>query len=211
MSRARGRGRARSRAVVASLAVVAGTVVCGVAAGFGWAAVAPRALLVMTGPGTAGLVNVETNAFIAADAAFSLICLAGGVVSGLFGYLLAVRRYGPPAMAAVLVGALAAALAARWIGEQSGLAGFHHLLATLPTGAHLRDSLTLGANGAVAFWPLAASLVAGGLASFANPGRHRLGAAGPALAGEGPGVFPGYPAGRPEPPYPREDGGLESR
>lgn len=165
------------RAVAASLGVLAGSVLCGVAAGFGWAAVAPRPLLVMTGPGAAALVNVETSAFIAADAAFCLICLVGGVVTGVAGYLLAVRRHGPLAMAAVVLGALAAAFAARWIGERSGLATFHHSLATLPTGAHLRDSLTLGASGALAFWPLAASLVAGGLVMFgAGSRRSRHGA-----------------------------------
>jgi hypothetical protein len=170
----------------ACVAVVAASAAAGVAAGFGWAAVAPRALLVMTGPGMAGLLHVETSAFIAADAAFCLICAAGGVVSGLLGYLLAVRRYGPPAMVAVIAGALAAGVTARWTGEQYGLGTFHHLLATLPAGAHLRDSLTLGASGALAFWPLSASLVAGGLVAFAGPRRRR----GQALAGdtEGPGM-----------------------
>ena len=163
------------------LVVIAATTLGGVAAGLGWAAVAPRPLLVMTGPGVAGLSNVETHAFIAADAAFSIIAAAGGVVSGLLGYVLAVRRYGPPAMAAVIAGAVAAALAARWAGEQSGLGTFHHLLATLPTGARLRDSLTLGASAALAFWPLAASLVAGALVFFtrSSGGHHRVLAAGP--------------------------------
>ena len=162
-------------AALASLAVVAGTALLGVAAGFCWAAVAPRAWLVMTGPGAAAVINPETHAFIAADAAFCLVCVAGGIVSGLLAYLFAVRRHGPLAMAALIAGALAAAFVARWVGEQSGLATFRHLLATLPTGARLRDSLTLGAAGALAFWPLAACLVAGGLEMLSGPGRHRAG------------------------------------
>ncbi len=50
-------------------------------------------------------------------------------------------------MAGVLAGAFGAAYLARWVGEQSGLATFHHLLATLPAGARLRDWLTLRASG----------------------------------------------------------------
>jgi hypothetical protein len=160
-------------AVVSSLAVVAGTALLGVAAGSCWAAVAPRAWLVMAGPGVADLINPETRAFIAADAAFCLVCLAGGVVSGVLGYLFAVRRHGPLPMAGIIAGAFAAAFVARWVGEQAGLATFRHLLATLPAGARFRDSLTLGARGALAFWPLAACLVAGALELVAGAGRHR--------------------------------------
>ena len=161
------------RAVVAALAVAAGTMAFGVLVGLGWAAVAPRPLLVMTSPGAAALVNTETSAFIAADAAFCLVCLAGGVVSGVLGYLFAVRRNGPLGMVALLGGAVAAAFVARWVGEQSGLATFRHLLATLPAGARLRDTVTLGASGALGFWPLATCVVAGGLVLLARPGRHR--------------------------------------
>ncbi len=160
-------------AIGASLAVVAGSALLGAAAGFCWAAVAPRAWLVMTGPGAASLINPETGAFIAADAAFCLVCLAGGVVSGVLGYLFAVRRHGPLGMAGLIAGALAAAFVARWVGEQTGLATFRHLVATLPAGGRLRDSLTLGAGGALAFWPLAACLVAGVLELVASPGRRR--------------------------------------
>ena len=160
------------RAVVAALAVAVGTIALGVLAGLGWAAVAPRPLLVMTSPGAAALVNTETNAFIAADAAFCLVCLAVGVVSGVLGYLFAVRRHGPLGMAGLIAGALAAAFVARWVGEQTGLATFRHLVATLPAGGRLRDSLTLGAGGALAFWPLAACLVAGVLELVASPGRR---------------------------------------
>ena len=108
------------RAVVAALAVAVGTMALGVLAGLGWAAVAPRPLLVMTSPGAAALVNTETNAFIAADAAFCLVCLAVGVVSGVLGYLFAVRRHGPLAMAGLVGGALAAAFVARWVGNSPG-------------------------------------------------------------------------------------------
>jgi hypothetical protein len=160
-------------AVVAALAVAAGTAALGVLAGLVWAAVAPRPLLVIAAPGEAALVNVETTAFIAADAAFCLVCLAGGAISGALGYLFAVRKHGPLAMAGLLAGALAAAFVTRWVGEHSGLAAFQHQLATLPVGARLLDSLKLGATGALGFWLLAAAVVAGGLQLLARPGRHR--------------------------------------
>ena len=160
-------------AMVVALAVAAGTAALGVVAGLGWAAVAPRALLAITAPGAAALVNTETTAFIAADAAFCLVCLAGGVITGALGYLFAVRKHGPLAMAGLLAGALAAAFVARWVGEHSGLATFHHQLATLPVGARFRDSLKLGATGALGFWVLAAAAVAGGLELLTSPGRHR--------------------------------------
>lgn len=158
--------RGGGRALLVALAAVAGSALLGVAAGFGWAAEAPRPLLEIAAPGSAAVVNPETTAFIAADAAFTLICLAGGAVSGLLGYVLAVRRHGPGGMAGVLLGGLAAAFITRWIGEQDGLALFHHQLATLPQGAQLHGSLMLSAGSGLAFWPLAAGLVAGGLAAF---------------------------------------------
>jgi hypothetical protein len=161
-------------ASVASMAVVAGTVLLGAVAGAAWLALAPRPLLEIISPGAAGLVNPESNVLMSADGTFCLITLAGGVVSGLLGYLFAVRRHGPLAMLAVVVGAVAAAYLTRWVGEQAGFATFHHQLATLPAGARLRGSLTLGATGGLAFWPLAATLVAGGLTMFAEPGRRSI-------------------------------------
>ncbi len=202
---------ARSAAIGVSLAVAAGTALLGMAAGYGWSLVAPRALLVMVSPGTASVVQVETSAFIAADAAFCLIGVAGGAVSGALGYLLAVRRHGPLGMAGVLAGAVAATYLARWAGEQSGLATFHHLLATLPAGAHLRDSLLLRASSALAFWPLAAGLTAGGLEAFATRGRHRGSAGQPLLVGPWPiAPQPWSPAGQPGTP-PGFPGGQAGR
>ncbi len=195
-------------ALVPSLAVVAGTALLGVAGGYLWAAVAPRVALVVVGHGAADLVNSETSAFIAADGWYCVICLVGGVISGLLGYWLVVRRHGPVAMAGVLIGGLAAGLITSWIGEQSGLATFHHLLATLPAGAHMQSRLTLGSRSAIAFWPLAAGLMAGGVEAIsAMRERHRtavpLVLAPPGYPGAQPG-YPGAPTGYPgaAPGYP---------
>jgi hypothetical protein len=152
-----------SAAVIAIVAIVAGTCVLGLAAGFLWAAIAPRALVEVVGPGSADIVNPETNAFIAADGWFTLLTVVGGLVSGAAGYALAVRRNGPPAMAGILAGGLAAALLARWIGQQSGTAAFNHSLAVGHIGALLRDPPMVGGLGTLMFWPLAAGVVAGGL------------------------------------------------
>jgi len=191
-------------AIGVTLAIVAGTALLGLAAGYAWSLAAPRALLVIVSHGAAGLVQSETTAFIAADGAFCLIALAGGVVSGALGYVLGVRRYGPLPMIGVLAGAVAAGFLARWAGEQPGSGMFHHLLSTLPVGAHLHDSLSLGAGGAIAFWPLAAGLVAGALEAFEtrDQRRRRRGAVGtPLLAGPGGGQAwsPGPQAGQPWP------------
>jgi hypothetical protein len=160
-------GATGMRLVVTLAAVIAGTALLGVATGFIWAAVAPRALVVVVSRGSADVVNPETNAFIVAEAWFTLLTVVGGIISGLLGYALAVRRHGAPAMAAVLVGALAAALIAKWIGQQSGTAGFNHALAIGRPGALLHAPLALGGLGALAFWPLAAGLVAGGIEAVA--------------------------------------------
>jgi hypothetical protein len=160
-----GTGRAVLAAGLAVAAVLAGTALLGVTAGFTWRAVAPRAVVVVVSRGSADVVDPETTAFIAADGWFAALCLIGGTISGVLGYLFAVRRHGPSAMLGVLAGALGAALIARWIGEQSGAAAFNQLLVVSRPGALLRAPVTLGGVGALAFWPLAAGLTAGGIAA----------------------------------------------
>lgn len=125
----------------------------GVAAGLGWGLVAPRALLQEVGPGEAGLLNAESGAFIAADLWFCLIAVLGGVITGVIGYRLLVRRAGWTAAAGLVLGAVAAALLALWAGENVGLGTYNHLLAASPDGTVFRASLALGAKSALAFWP----------------------------------------------------------
>ena len=141
------------------MAALAGSAVLGVAAGLIWAAVAPRALLQQVGPGEAELVNAESNAFIVADAWFCLIIVLGGAITGVVGYRLLVRRAGWTAAAGLVLGAVAAALLALWIGENIGLGTYNHLLAASPAGAFFHASLALGAKSALAFWPGLTSVV----------------------------------------------------
>jgi hypothetical protein len=156
----------RGRALLAAVLILASSVVIGLAGGAIWAAAAPRVVyLVQTlSPPTAYATNPETSAFIAADGWYCLIALVGGALIGLLGYLIGVRRYGPGPMAAVVVGSVAAAFIAAWLGHQlSGASGFDHVLATSRPGTLLRAPISLGAHGALGFWPLAAAAVAGGI------------------------------------------------
>lgn len=146
--------------------IIAASVVVGVAAGFIWAAVAPRVLyqVYTLHPPTAYATDPETSAFIAADGWYCLLAVVGGALIGLLGYLVGVRRYGPVPMAGIVVGATAAAFISRWLGHrQSGGPGFSHVLATSRPGALLHAPISLGSQGALAFWPLAAAAVAGGI------------------------------------------------
>jgi hypothetical protein len=157
---------------------VVGTALLGMAAGFTWAAVAPRAVVVVLGRGSADVVNPETSAFIAADGWFSLLSVVGGIISGLAGYLIAVRRRGAIGMAGILAGAVAAALIARWIGQMPGQAQLNHSLAVGRPGTLLQEPLSLGGIGVLAFWPLAAGLVAGSIEAVSLL-RERVRAPGP--------------------------------
>ena len=177
--------------LIAVAAVLVGTAVLGVAAGFTWAAVAPRALAVVAGRGSADVVNPETNAFIAADGWFTLLTAVGGIVSGLLGYVLTVRRHGPLAMAAVVVGGLPAALIAMWIGQQSGTAAFNHALEVGQSGVLVQAPLSLGGIGALAFWSLFAGLTAGGIEVISQLRERQAARARVSYGPPGPSPVPG--------------------
>jgi len=149
------------RVMLATAGIVVGGAAAGIAGGLVWAAVAPRALFMVSAPGVAYVVNPETSAFIAADGWFSVVAAVGGVLIGVAGYLIGVRRYGPLPVAGVLAGATAAAFIAAWTGRQVGLDAFRHELGAAKAGALLRQPVVLGAHGALAFWPLAAGAAVG--------------------------------------------------
>jgi len=181
--------------LLGSLGILVGSVLIGVAGGLIWAQLAPRALYVVVSHGSADVVNAETTAFIAGDAVYCMIGAAGGLIIGLAGYLLVVRRPGPrsPAslrsgfgrvravasmaapMGAVLAGSVIAGIIARYIGEHSGVAAFDRQLLHSPLGTHVLAPLALAGDPLaatwptraslpdLAFWPLAACIVAGGL------------------------------------------------
>jgi hypothetical protein len=198
-------GPAQSRALVAACLIVVAGLLIGVAGGLIWAAVSPRVLyqVYTLNPPTAYATNPETSAFIAADGWYSLIAGVGGALIGLLGYLVGVRRYGPLPMAGVAIGATAAAFVCRWLGHrQSGGAGFNRVLAASKPGALLHAPISLGAQGALAFWPLAAAAVAGGIV-LVGALRDRRQAGYDAVPMPGIDTFAQRPAaGQPDPAHP---------
>jgi hypothetical protein len=151
--------------LIAVLLIVAGALI-GLIGGLLWGGIAPRVVyqVATLKPPTAYAVNPETNAFVAADGIYAFIGLGGGALLGLAGYLFGVRRYGVLPMIGTVGGAIAAAYLAAWIGNvQTGAKSFNNTLSTSKVGEFLRAPIQLGSHGALAFWPVAAALVAGGL------------------------------------------------
>jgi hypothetical protein len=151
-------------AAVAAGAALLGSVVIGLLAGLIWNAVAPKALYVVVGKGSADVVNPETNAFIVGDAWFCLIAVIGGLIIGMVSYRFAIRKYGPLPMLAVLAGSIIAGCAARWVGQNLGLAKFNAQLLSSHQGALLHAPPVLGSQPsilwpAIAFWPFGACLI----------------------------------------------------
>ncbi len=158
----------RGGTALATGAALTGSVVVGLLAGLIWGAVAPKAVYVVVARGSADVVNPETSAFIVADAWFCLIAVVSGLIIGIVSYRLAIRKYGPLPMLAILVGSTLAGCAARWIGQNLGLAKFNSELLTSHQGAILHAPPVLGAQTtilwpAIAFWPLAACIIPFGL------------------------------------------------
>jgi hypothetical protein len=164
---AQNRGRVRSgqevtatkRGLTVFALALLGSVLLGVIAGLIWGAVAPRALYQEVSQGEAQLVNAESTAFIVADAWFCGIAAVGGLITGILGSRLLVRKDGWPAALGLVLGAVAAAYVAMEMGEVIGLSTFNHQLATAATGTYFNNSLALGAKSALAFWPLVTSAV----------------------------------------------------
>jgi hypothetical protein len=181
-----GRDMLRVRVLAVTFAVILGSGLVGIAGGLAWAALAPRALFVVTSHGVAYVVNPETSAFIAADGWFCLVGIVGGAIIGLGAWLAGVRRHGPVPAAAALAGAAGAAFLAWWAGKNVGLDGFRHQLGVSKPGALLRQPVDLGAHGGLAFWPLAAAAVIGGIELVRALRERQRAAAQPAPPGYAP-------------------------
>src|ERR1039458_4181415 len=178
--------RALGSGLLALAAVVTGSLVFGLLAGFIWQLVARRPLFVVVGRGAADVVNPETGAFIAADGWFCVLAVAGGIVTGLLGYRFAVRRYGPLPMVGVLAGGLAAAFVTRWVGQRSGSAAFNARLGAARPGTLLHAPIMLGSAGALALRPLAAGRRCGGAGQLSRREQCRRAAAATVAGSVGP-------------------------
>ena len=157
------------------------TAIAGFPGGLVWAAVAPRALVVVTGRGAAAVVNPETTAFIAADGWFCVIGVAGGLLCGLAAYFAVVRGRGAPAAAGLIIGAFGASLIAWWMGRSFGSSGFRAEEMASHAGAVLHAPLMLRAHSALLSWPFGASLAVAA-AELVTAKRRRRPAHGPADA-----------------------------
>jgi hypothetical protein len=198
-----GNAAVQPRALLVTLAIAVGGTLLGLVGGLIWSAVAPQALFQVQSPGVAYVVNPETTAFIAADGYFSLIAVIGGVIIGLAAYVFGVRRYGPLPVVGALAGATAAAFLAWWSGSNLGLSSFRHQLGTSKNGALLRQPVDLGAHGALAFWPLAAGGVIGGIELILLLRERQRAVAQPA------GTAPPPPPPSPFPPGPFRPGNFQ--
>jgi hypothetical protein len=198
------------RALLTAVLLIAAGAVLGLVGGLVWAELAPRVVyqVATLKPPTAYAINPETNAFIAADGIYAFVGLVGGALLGLAGYLAGVRRYGAVPLVGTVLGALAAAFIAAWLGKvQTGGNSFDNTLSTSKTGEFLRAPIQLGAHGALAFWPVAAALVAGGLELFSFL-RARRAPAGIFPPQYGRHRFTAEPGGPPPPPqWPAGPGG----
>lgn len=166
--------RSPARTLAAVCGVLIGSVAIGLLGGLIWSAVAPRAAYVVVSPGQADVVNPETTAFISSDVSYCLIAVVGGLIIGTVSYQLAIRKYGPVPMVALLAGSVIAGLAARWVGQDLGLAKFNSGLLRSHDGTILHAPPVLGVNAstilwpAVVFWPLGACLIPAALVFFAT-------------------------------------------
>jgi hypothetical protein len=149
--------------VVWFVVALAGSAVLGLIGGLIWGDVAPRAMLQEISAGTAELMNAETRAYIGADAWFAGIAAVAGLITGVVGFRFGVSRrrgVGRAAVAAgLIIGGVAGAFVMLWLGQQIGLSGYNHDLASSANGTVFPSSLALGASSALAFWPMLTAIV----------------------------------------------------
>jgi hypothetical protein len=155
---------APARAAVTGLVVaLAASALLGLLCGLIWHTVAPRPVLQQISAGTAGVVNPETRAFIAADGWFCLISAVAGLLTGIIGYRAGIARRHVATRTAVTIGLILGAVAGgytmMWLGQEIGFAAYQNQLASAATGTTYTEPLVLGAKSALAFWPLLTSVV----------------------------------------------------
>lgn len=164
-----------------------------------WAALAPRAQVVID-PTGADFANPESNVFFAADGYFLLLTLGVGVICAVVAFSL--RRLPPlSALAGLTAGGIGASVIAGHVGARVHRSAFLAALSRAPLGAHLQASVVVRADGVYLGWAFAAVVVYGLLwwvlrrdepaTGYAGPGY------GPAPAGvSGWGMYGGPPPGQ---------------
>jgi hypothetical protein len=144
----------------------------GVPLGLLWAAVGPRASVMLTSDG-AVLAEHSQEAFVGADGTFAAIGLGAGFVAGAAAYLWR-RGRGPWTAIGLAAGSLAGAWVAWKVGHQVGLSAYQRLLESEPAGQEFERPVDLRAHGALFVEPIVAVIVyvlAAGWSRFGDLGR----------------------------------------
>jgi hypothetical protein len=180
---------ATKRGLTVFAVALVGSALLGAATGLIWGAIAPRALYQVVTQGEAQLVNPESSAFVVADIWFCGIAAVGGLITGLAGVRLLVRKDGWPAAAGLVLGAVAAAFVMMWIGGLIGLSTYNHQLATAGANVYFNNSLALSAKSALSFWPLLTSAIIALTSGSSRLPAPRAGEAGPGDPGAVSGMW----------------------
>jgi len=151
--------------ILAGLVTLVVTVLAAAPVGLLWAALAPRADVVVEGGGVQLAQQGGLGVFIAADGSFLLAGLLAGAVSGVFAWRLG-RAHGPAVVLALTVGGLLAAYLAVRVGQQVGVEALERAIAEDPRRM-LELPVRLRAREALVGWPVGALLAYVG-ASFVS-------------------------------------------
>jgi hypothetical protein len=150
--------------------VVAYSAEIGLVAGVVWWLLAARVDLVVTGH-SVDFVAAEPTGFMAADALFFVVVLAGGLLTGALARW-RVRDGGLGVVVGLVVGGFAAAAITALAGSVLGRADPISAAKHLADGVHLVTALRLRSLVAVTGWPIGALIV--WVALDARPALHEL-------------------------------------
>jgi hypothetical protein len=141
---------------VAGLITAVGCVLLGAPAGLVWAALAPRAEILVAAD-RAGLADPVDPAFIATDGYFLVAAAVAGLLCGVLVLVLG-PPYGPGPVVGLVVGGLLAAEVARRTGQLVGVEDARAFLQSGQEGV-LGLTVRLRSRQALAAWPVAALVV----------------------------------------------------
>jgi hypothetical protein len=154
----RSRSRAeRVREVLWAALIAVGIAALGAPLALLWSALGPHVDVVMTSEGP-GLVDYNTEAFVAGDGRFALITAVVGALCGFGAWLL--RRWrGPVLVIGLALGSLAGAWIMWKLGVKIGVEEYERLLQEAKTGQEFEQPMKLRAEGLVYLQALVAVVV----------------------------------------------------
>lgn len=144
-------GRLRRPPVWGLVLLGMSALLAGVPLGLLWSWLAPVVPVRVTAGGPA-FVSQQPEQVVAADAWFTLLGLAAGVLVAAVGWRVAPRLRGPAGLLVLTAGLIGAGVLAWWTGEQVGLAGYQAALESAAPGAVLDRPADLRVV-QVGWWP----------------------------------------------------------